>query len=109
MKLAVIIPLLALSLAVAAADDDLNRPFGFCTVSSRTDSGCTYNMTGGGCYSFPVPKDFKGSVAVLTSDGEGSDMKAKIRNSIEQYDVIILDGSKGDFFLSDRLESSKAI
>ncbi len=93
--------LMALSLSVAANDYDLNKPFGFCTVSSRTDAASTYEVTGGGCYTYPVPNDFTGSVIVLTSNGE--DMKGTIQNAIKKYDVIILDGSKGDFIVSSNI------
>ena len=44
-----------LSLAATAQTYDLNAPFGFCTRSSRTDASITYNLTGGGCYTYPVP------------------------------------------------------
>ena len=32
---------------------DLQKPFGFCTRSSRT-ADSAYTVTGGGCYSYPV-------------------------------------------------------
>ena len=90
-----------LALAVVATDYDLNKPFGFCTRSSRTDANSTYNVTGGGCYSYPVPSDFTGKVIVLKSNGE--DMKSSIQKAIKQNDVIIFDGSNGDFIVSSNV------
>ena len=89
------------SLITVAADYDQNKPFGFCTRSSRTDAACTYNITGGGCYSYPIPSDFKGKVIVLKSNGQ--DMKKDIQNAIKQNDVIIFDGSDGDFIVSSNI------
>lgn len=89
------------SLITVAADYDQNKPFGFCTRSSRTDAACTYNITGGGCYSYPIPSDFKGKVVVLKSNGQ--DMKKDIQNAIKQNDVIIFDGSDGDFIVSSNI------
>lgn len=89
------------SLITVAADYDQNKPFGFCTRSSRTDSACTYNITGGGCYSYPIPNGFAGKVIVLKSNGK--DMKKDIQNAIKQNDVIILDGSNGDFIVSSNV------
>ncbi len=90
-----------LALAVVATDCDLNKPFGFCTRSSRTDANSTYNVTGGGCYTYPVPSDFTGKVIVLKSNGK--DMKKDIQNAIKQHDVIIFDGSNGDFIVSSNV------
>ena len=98
------------SLITVAADYDQNKPFGFCTRSSRTDAACTYNITGGGCYSYPIPSDFKGKVIVLKSNGQ--DMKKDIQNAIKQNDVIIFDGSDGDFIVSSNIyieESNKTL
>ena len=89
------------SLITVAADYDQNKPFGFCTRSSRTDAACTYNITGGGCYSYPIPNVFAGKVIVLKSNGK--DMKKDIQNAIKQNDVIILDGSNGDFIVSSNV------
>ena len=93
--------LFALSLIALATDYDLNKPFGFCTRSSRTDANSTYNVTGGGCYTYPVPSDFTGKVIVLKSNGE--DMKSSIQKAIKQNDVIIFDGSNGDFIVSSNV------
>ena len=89
------------SLFALAQDFDQNMPFGFCTRSSRTNATSTYNITGGGCYTYPIPTDFDGRVAVLTSNGQ--DMKNTIQNTIKQNDVIIFDGSEGDFIVSSNV------
>ena len=89
------------SLITVAADYDQNKPFGFCTRSSRTDATSTYNITGGGCYSYPIPNGFAGKVVVLKSNGQ--DMKKDIQNAIKQNDVIIFDGSDGDFIVSSNI------
>ena len=91
------------SLSVMAADYDLGSPFGFCTCSSRTEAASTFDMNGGGWYAYPVPDDFAGKVIVLTSDGSDVDMKTVIQDGIKNYDVIILDGSKGDFLVSSSI------
>lgn len=88
------------ALFAVAADSNQDKPFGFCTHSSRTDASATYNITGGGCHTYPVPEGIT-SVTVLESNGQ--DMKADIQNAIKQYDVIILDGSKGDFIVSSNI------
>ena len=94
--------LAALALPAIADDFDTSKPFGFCTVSSRTEA-TPYDCTGGGCYTYPVPDGFTGKVIELKSDGPDADMKAKIQNAIKQNDVIILDGSNGDFIISSSI------
>jgi pectate lyase len=101
MRQFLILSLLALSLTVSATDYDENKPFGFCTVSSRTDATNTFDVTGGGCYTYPLPSDFSGKVIVLKSNGQ--DMKATIQNAIKQNDVIIFDGVDGDFIVSSNV------
>ena len=91
-----------LTLTVAATDYDLNKPFGFCTVSSRTDASSTYNVTGGGCYTYPIAGVRSDKVITLTSTGK--DMKAAIIDAVKNYNVIIFDGSKGDFIVSSIIE-----
>ena len=60
-------------------------------------------MTGGGCYTYPIPDGFTGRVVTLTSKGEGVDMKADIQNGIKNSEVLILDGSNGDFYVSSNV------
>ena len=103
MRLPVIFVLLASSLSAMADGYDLNKPFGFCTVSSRTDASSTYAVTGGGCYTYPIPDGFTGRVTVLTSKGPGVDMKGDIQNGIKNNEVLILDGSKGEFYVKESI------
>ncbi|MBR1839273.1 MAG: hypothetical protein IJ782_01595 [Prevotella sp.] len=80
---------------------DLGKPFGFCTLSSRT-ANTTYNITGGGCYEYPVPSSVSSS-KVITLTSTGKDMRSTIESAINNYSVIIFDGSKGDFILSSKI------
>ncbi len=103
MRLTAFFSLLALSLTVAATGYDQNNPFGFCTCSSRTNVS-TYHVTGGGCYTYPIPKSYTGKVAILKSDGK--DMKDTIENAIKNNQIIIFDGSNGDFIVSSNVNIS---
>ena len=98
--------LAALTLPAIADDFDTSKPFGFCTVSSRTEA-TPYNITGGGCYTYPVPSDFTGKVVTLkaekNADGTPKDMRSKIVNAIKSNKVIIFDGSEGDFVISSTI------
>lgn len=90
----------------AYADDtksqyDLDAPFGFCTVSSRT-TNTPYSITGGGCYQYPVTGVAESKVTTLTSNG--TDMRNAIINAINDYDVIVFDGSNGDFIVSKSID-----
>ena len=84
------------------SDYDQNAPFGFCTRSSRTDATQTYDITGGGCYTYPVPANLADKTIVLTANGT-NDMKGAIQNAIKKYDIVILDGSNGDFIVSSNI------
>jgi len=66
-----------------------NKPFGWATCSSP--SGTHYKLTGG--YYKAVPK-----TVVLYANG--TDDREAIINAIKTNDVIILDGSQGDFLIS---------
>lgn len=72
---------------------DLNRPFGWTNCQSLTTDG--YNTIGGG----------NGTSITLTSTGE--DMRTEITNAIKNNDIVILDGSKGDFIISYSMDISK--
>ncbi len=89
-----------LSLAAAAEDYNLNKPFGFCTVSSRTETSSTYDITGGGIYTYPTD-GFTGKVIILKSNSQ--DQQAAIQNAIKQNDVVILDGADGEFIVSSNV------
>lgn len=80
---------------------DLMQPFGFVTVSSRTDSGNTFNFTGGGVL---TPDETAPNAIVLKSDGNGADMRSKLISAINNNKVIILDGSNGDFVISSYID-----
>lgn len=79
------------------------EPFGFVTVSSRTDATKTYNFTAGGVL---TPDATATNSIVLKSDGEGVDMRSKVSNAISKNKVIILDGSNGDFTISSKIDIS---
>ena len=95
--------IMMLSLTVTASDYDLQKPFGFCTRSSRTSTATSsaYNVTGGGCWVFPVTNVSSDKVVVLKSTGQ--DMKNTIQNAIKNYSVIIFDGTDGDFIISSNV------
>ena len=104
MKLRKILSLVMLTMTsatMAQSTYDLQKPFGFCTVSSRTDKTSTYSITGGGCYTYPVTGVSSSKVITLTSTGQ--DMKSAIKNAIDNYSVIIFDGSNGDFKVSSNI------
>ena len=96
MKLRCLCSLVVLSVAISltANDYDLQKPFGFCTRSSRTSDASQYafEMTGGGCFEYPVTGVSSSKVITLTSTGKN--MKNDIANAIKNYDVIVFDGSQ---------------
>lgn len=69
---------------------DLNAPFGWATCTSLT-SGNDYSVTGGG----------NGKSITLTSSGK--DMHNEIIEAINTYDIIVFDGTKGDFIISSSI------
>ena len=95
MKKLTLLAIAVLSLWIAASAQlsthDYNAPFGWATCQSMA-SGDSYNLTGGG----------DGSVTTLTATG--SDMRTAITKAIKEYDVVILDGSMGDFIISSTLD-----
>ena len=80
-----------------------DKPFGFCTMASRTDASSTYDITGGGCYTYPVKEGVTG-VVILKSNGQ--DMKSTIEETIndDANKIIIFDGSDGDFIVSSNVK-----
>ena len=86
--------------ATAQSAYDLGKPFGFATRSSRTDNAAVYEITGGGAYTYPVT----GVSDVVTLASNGGDMKASIEEAVRNHPVVILDGAKGDFLLSSKIE-----
>ena len=85
--------LCAVSLPTSAqlSEYDLNAPFGWATSSSLT-RGDDYELTGGGT---------DGRSITLTN--KGGDMRSEVESAIKNYDIIILDGSKGDFTISQSI------
>lgn len=74
------------------AKQDLNAPFGWANCSSATN-GEDYTVTGGG------QSDNR-----ITLTSTGSDMRKEISDALKKYDVIVLDGSAGDFILSSAVD-----
>ena len=66
------------------------KPFGFAVCTSMTDA-TPYPVTGGG----------NGKRIVLQSNG--GDMRQQIMDAINLFEVIVLDGSKGDFMVSETM------
>lgn len=82
---------------VDAKDYFDGKPWGFATVSD--ESGTAYQMDGG--MRAKQPKTI-----VLTSNGK--DMANDIISAISNYDIIVLDGSKGDFIISAQMNINNA-
>ncbi|MBR4993790.1 MAG: hypothetical protein IKY04_06020, partial [Lachnospiraceae bacterium] len=88
----------------AHSDFDQLQAFGFATCDSRTDSNPSITkVTGGGAYTYEDamallnnPESGK-KVKVLTADKVYKD--DVIKNAIKDNDIVILDGSKGDFVI----------
>lgn len=92
--------LLSLTAMAGTSTYDLQKPFGFCTQSSRT-TDTPYDITGGGCYDYPATGVNSSDIITLTSNGD--DMRGDIDKAIRDYSVIILDGSNGDFIVSSTI------
>ena len=88
----------------ARSEYDQLQAFGFATCDSRTDSNPSLEkITGGGAYTYEEamalldnPESGK-KVKVLTADKVNKD--DDIKNAIKNNDLVILDGSKGDFVI----------
>ena len=89
--------LLALSLT-AIAQADHNKPFGWTNCTSLT-SGDDYTTKGGNAVASPK---------TVTLKATGGDDKIAITNAIKSNQVIILDGSNGDFTVSSAVSISGA-
>lgn len=99
----------SLSLQTIKAQCDSDAPFGFATMLSRTESGKTFDLTGGGCYTYPVTGVDQSKVITLTAevvklDDEKSD--EIILNAIKNHDVVVFDGSKGDIVVKQVISLS---
>lgn len=80
-----------LSMQAQLSSHDINAPFGWAVCTSMT-SGDDYELTGGG----------EGNSITLVSDGT-KDMRSDIISAINNYDVIVFDGSMGDFIVSSTM------
>ena len=91
-KIALVLMAAVLSCSAAFADetptDALNAPFGWTNCTSLT-IGDSYNTTGG-----------NNGTRTVTLKSTGSDQKSAIQNAIKQNDIVILDGSDGDFIVA---------
>ena len=88
------IAILLAACLVATAASAQDAPFGWATCSSLTTSA-GYDLCGGG----------DGSTVILQSDG--ADMRADIIKAVKDYDIIVFDGSKGDFLVSSIIDFSR--
>lgn len=89
----------------ARSEYDLLQPFGYATCTSRTDaSPSPDNITGGGAFTYDEAMSLLydsqsgKNVKVLTAEDVKKD--DDIKNAIKKNDIVILDGSKGDFVIS---------
>ena len=101
---------------VANVVDATKAPFGFVTRSSRTDASEVYNITGGGAYTV---EDIKAMIETggisgggsATVDGKkiivltstGSDMRSTVLDAITANDIIVFDGTNGDFLINEQI------
>lgn len=74
---------------------DLNAPFGWCTCVDYLNTG--YNMTGG---------EGSETKSTITLTATGEDQGEEIKKAIQKNDIIIFDGSKGDFLFKTRIQLS---
>ncbi len=91
MKLRIIAMMIALAgLVSGVRAGGLMRPEGWVTCSTVTSAG-DYDLTGGG----------DGPLIVLRSDG--TDMGPAIAEAVNSHDVVVLDGSMGDFMFGSNI------
>lgn len=95
-----------LSVCADNSSFDTQSPFGYATCTSRTDAGNVTNITGGGAYTYAEALALKEAgtkkVTILTSTG--TNMASTISTAISNNDIIIFDGSNGDFILKNYVE-----
>lgn len=91
-----LLPFMTMAGSSAVSPYDLQAPFGYCNMSSRTDASKTYTLTGGGAWTYPLPEGT--DAAVITSNG--SDMRTAISDAIKRHKVVVLDGSNGPILVS---------
>lgn len=98
---------LSLTLQAETSQFDSQAPFGFATCNSRTDANpSANNITGGGAYTYAEALALKeaGSKKVIILTSTGSNMASAISSAISNNDIIIFDGSAGDFILKNYVE-----
>lgn len=98
--------------------ENTKAPFGFATRSSRTDSGASYDITGGGAYtvadinalieaggSFTNTQMIVGGKKIIVLTSEGTAMDATILSAITNNDIIVFDGSgtSKDFLIDEQI------
>lgn len=83
-----------LSIAAFAQSPDLNRPFGWANCTSLT-SGDDYQVTGGAAVASP---------STITLTNTGQNMRKDVMKAIKENDIIIFDGSKGEFTISNSMQ-----
>lgn len=76
---------------------DQNKPFGWATCVSPTETG--YKLTGGNAID-------KSTQKTTTITANGQDQSREVRRAIENNDIVIIDGSNGDIVF-DRLINLK--
>lgn len=96
----------------AQSASELNRPFGFCTVASRTDKAARYDISGGGGYIYNKKDgsvtDSKGhatpaqNIKVLKATDVTCD--DDIKNAVFNNSVVVFDGSAGDFIVNSVID-----
>lgn len=109
LAIATIVPISTVAQSKSSEYDQL-QAFGFATCTSREDANpSTANVTGGGAYTYEQAMEFATSgekkVRVLNAaEVDSLENKAGktnvIKNAVRDNDIVILDGSKGDFIIS---------
>ncbi len=102
---------------VANVVDATKAPFGFATRSSRTEA-TAYNITGGGAYTVEDIKAMMTSAGIAEGAGgsatvngkkiivltsTGSDMRSAVLDAITANDIIVFDGTSGDFLINEQI------
>lgn len=78
---------------------DIGKPFGWAVCTSL--KGGDYALSGG---AEDASKGVEGRSVTLTAAPDGKDMRDAIKNAVRKYDIVILDGSAGDFPISRTIE-----
>ena len=78
-----------------------NKPWGFATVAD--EQGTPYNLSGGGIYGYDNAKQ-----VTITALGGGQTDDQQILAAIAKNDVVILDGSNGDFIIASQMKVTGA-